>query len=379
MRDWSQCYRRLGESPREPETLEFWHSPAVADPLWDAFLRSNPCGQFQQSSLWAEFKAAEGWASHRVVATAPSGIVGGFQILWKKGRGGRLGYVSKGPVAHPESAALARRLGALLSGAARELGLTALIAQPPDETAIGAAAYEEGGYILSNPMHIIETTYLIDVGAGMDVLRGRMSGSLRRNLGKAGKKGIVAREGTSEDVPAFFELMAATCRRQNTAPNPSSAESVALLRRIFSPSNSIRMTFAEGAGGTPAAKLCINFGDRVTLWKKGWDGSRGELHPNEFLAYEALEWAQGRGYRLCDFCSLGRPAALRILEGKPLIPECLSSRDEYHLRFGGFPKLLPPSMVYIPNLVLRWGFRNTYARVERLRSSKSPGPMRAAD
>jgi len=365
--EWAPGYRRLDPFPAESEMSAAWHSSATADPLWDDFLRGTPRGQYQQSSLWAEYKATEGWTPHRIILTGPGGIVGGFQILWKKTRLGRIGYLSKGPVAHPESAVLVRQLGALLVDVAGKLRLTALNVQLPDETRIETGLAAETGGIRSNPMGVIEATYLVDVRPEMEVLRSKMSPSLRRNIRRAKKERMVVREGTAADIPRFFQLMAATCQRQETAPNPPSEEAVRRLWEIFSPTKSIRMTFAECGDGSPAAKLCLHFGDRVTLWKKGWDGSLGQLHPNELLEDEALEWAHAHGYRICDFCSLDRIAAARILGGKPAVGESLSSRDEYHLRFGGFPQLLPPSLMLIPNPLLRWGFRNVYARLERRR------------
>ncbi|MBL9129136.1 MAG: hypothetical protein JNL97_15910, partial [Verrucomicrobiales bacterium] len=41
--------------------MQIVYSTEVVDPAWDRFVEACPAGQFQQSSMWAEAKAAEGW------------------------------------------------------------------------------------------------------------------------------------------------------------------------------------------------------------------------------------------------------------------------------------------------------------------------------
>ena len=70
---------------------------------WDEFLGSSPRGQFQQSTGWAQVKAREGWSAVREYLDPTAPRSGGFQLLWKKSRLGRVGYVSKGPVLPEET------------------------------------------------------------------------------------------------------------------------------------------------------------------------------------------------------------------------------------------------------------------------------------
>jgi hypothetical protein len=370
MRDWSQSYRKIANHPAETGGQEVWLSPAIHDPWWDDFLRGTPCGQYQQSSLWSEYKAGEGWHHHRVVLTAAGSITGGFQILWKKIGPGRIGYVSKGPVARPEGLAIIRHLAQLLRAVANELGLSALIVQQPDEASVELSTDTEVDLLQSNPMKVVEATYLVDTHEEIDAMQSKMSPSLRRNLRKAHRQHGRVREATEADLPLFFELMAETCRRQGTKPNPGSLAAIQRLWAIFSRTNSIRITVAECNGAVPAAKLSLIFGQLVTVWKKGWDGSHGNWHPNELLEEESLAWSRSKGYRACDFCSFNRDAARKILDGVPVQANELSSRDEYHVRFGGRPRLLPPSLVFLPNPVLRWVYRHSYVRLERLQKRR---------
>jgi hypothetical protein len=363
----AQQYQRLASVSDDANEWTAWLSPSVADPLWDAFLSGSPYGQFQQSSMWAEYKAAEGWNHHRVVLMRASGIVGGFQILWKPARFGRVGYVSKGPVAAPETSLRVQQLGKLLFEAVKELGLSSLIVQQPDETRI-ALRPPDLGLVPGNPTGVYEATYLVDLRPDLEVVRARMKAKLRQNIRKARKRGTNVREGTQADLPTFFDLMVASCRRLQTVPNPPSLEAVRRLWRIFSAAGAIRVTVAECDGAVRAAELYLAFGDLVTAWKKGWDGSHGDWHPNELIEDEAIEWAQAKGFRAIDFSSFNPEAARRLLDGESVPVAELTSRDAYHVRFGGTPKLLPQSMLMVPNPVLRWSYRNLYRPLERRRS-----------
>ena len=340
-----------GEAP-----FDVWSSTTLSDPWWDAFLRSTPYGQFQQSSLWAEYKAWEGWQCQRVVVTSEVGIVGGLQLLYKRGRIGRIGYVSKGPVCLTDDESLVRLLVSRMTIEAKALGLSGLITQLPDESRVDVGLCEEFGFMPSNPVGVIEATYLIDISDPLDVVRARMHRSLRSNLRKALGKGAQVREGAEGDLPDFFELMANSCRRQGVVPSPPSLESIRCMWSIFSRTNEIHVSFAECAGSRPAAVLNLLFGDRTTLWKKGWDGTHRDWHSNELVEYHAIEKAHRQGHRICDLCSIDTAAAKDILRGEEP-GRSLRTRDAFNLKFGGYPKLLPPAMVYIPSEALRWGYR----------------------
>lgn len=366
----AQSYRKLDPERSGSGNVEAWLSPALNDTAWDTFLRGTPCGQYQQSSLWAEFKAGEGWHHHRVVITDRAGIIGGFQILWKKRGPVRIGYVSKGPVSCPESPALYEQIVQHLVLAAKDLRLSALIIQQPDETALPLPLAGQTALVQSNPLNVIEATYLVDVSADLEAIRRKMNRNVRQCVRKSLAQGMTVRPGTAADLPLFFALMNETCRRQKSAPNPASLDSFTRLWQVFARTDSVEMAFAQRDGHDVAGRMNLIFGNRVTQWKKGWDGTQRDCHPNELLADHALEWAHVHGYRTCDFSAISRPTAEFILAGRPLDVARSRSRDMFNLRLGGYPKLLPRAQLLLPNPVLRWGYRHTFARFEQRREQR---------
>jgi hypothetical protein len=175
----------------------------------------------------------------------------------------------------------------------------------------------------------------------------------------------VVRQGTEDDLPHFFALMLKTCSRQSVSPSPGSLDALRLLWRVFARTDEVQLWIAECADSRPAAQLNLLFGGRMTLWKKGWDGSHREWHSNEVLEAHAIEWANAHGYRVCDFCAIDLSIAKSILDGRSLSRTQATSRDAFNLGFGGVPKLLPPALLYVPNPVLRWVYRGVGATLLR--------------
>lgn len=200
----------------------------------------------------------------------------------------------------------------------------------------------------------------------------RIPGYNRTFIRQAQRKGVVLREGGEADIPLFFELMRQTCIRQRVAPNPGSEAEVRRIWRAFQSGGRFRMAFAEHEGKVLATLTAIRFGDRVSLWKKGWTSESSDLRPNHLLYYDALCWAQREGAKICDFYSLRRDIAEALLAGRPLTEAQSRSRDRFHLGFGGRPVLLPPAYIHFRSPVLRVAYR--LARWARSKVGPRLGP-----
>jgi len=338
-------------------------SRSLADPDWDAFLQSTGLGQYQQSTMWARYKASEGWQPLRYLFTNDHRILGGFQILCKETRFGRLGYIPKGPVLPDGGPIEYERAIDLMVRAAHDHDLRALIAQPPDDCVEATELMHRKGFLTSNLLNVIDSTLVVPLDNEInDVIR-RMDPETRRKIRQARKNNISIREGEKEDLPIFFELMATTCRRQSVVPNPSSPLLLQALWDAFRPSRHIDITFAVHNGKILAGALCILFGNRVTIWKKGWSESGGEFRPNDFLHENVISKAHRNNYANFDFAGLDREIALSLISGNPLSDSQKKSRDAFNLRFGGFPKLLPKAMIYVKSNVLRQAFQFITKRI----------------
>lgn len=334
--------------------LHMESSESVRDPGWDEFLLSCPLGQYQQSSMWAETKLVDGWQPWRLKAFSAGKLVGGFQLLCRRTKFGRIGYVAKGPVVsdqHPEAVAVL--LGAVKMSA-RKLGCRALIVQPPDYDPHCGPILEQEGYLPDRMVGVIDATLLLRLGAGPLQPDQILHRSNRRNVRLAQKRGLAFVERESSSLPEFFELMRATCARQQQAPNPSSVEAFESVWRAFSPGGHVRLFFVTLGEELVSGQVCLAFGRRITFWKRGWSGQHGNAYPNDLLTWSMIERAAASGYGEVDFGSLKRSSAEALLAGKSPDEIDISSRDRFHIGFGGTPVLQPPARVFIANPLIKF-------------------------
>ena len=310
---------------------------------WEAFLESQPRGQYQQSVRWGWVKEGDGWRCRLETWGCGGQLAGGFLLLIKRTRLGRLGFVNKGPVLAEEtpetvSAALDRVVRVAL-----EERLQALIVQPPDASAIGSDELWGRGFCKSPVPGIIDATLVASLEGGSEGILHRLSRSARRELRLARERGVRVVEGGPADLPAFFELMCLTCRRQGARPNPSSVE--ALRRRWTAFGSNMRLLLALVGDELVAGLSLLRFGERCTFEKKGWNGRHAAAFPNTLLNVEAMFRAAEWGCRVVDFCAIDRSLAERMLGGQSVDEDLAKTRHAFNVRLGARPVLLPPALV----------------------------------
>jgi hypothetical protein len=203
-------------------------------------------------------------------------------------------------------------------------------------------------------LSITASTLVIDVSQPLDMIERQLRKDRRRNVRQAGRSGVTIVEGGDADVAEFFRLMLATCQHQRTAPNPASLEAAGALWRSFAPPRGKRrLCFAVVDGRAIATSLSLAFGNRVTIWKVGWDRTERAAQANTLLAWDAIAWASAGGYRWFDFASLDRDIAEAKRSDTLVTEDIAERRDVFKLGFGGEAWLLPPAMTRLASAPLR--------------------------
>jgi hypothetical protein len=334
-----------------------WQGTDIEDEAWDVFLQRTPLGEYVQSSIWARAKSVDGWKCHRVLLTVNQEILGGFQLLWRSSRFGKIGYVSRGPVAKTEDEEITRALVDLMKKTSHHVGLRAMIVQPPGRSQSIEPLLSKAKFCPNGFLGIVTANLMVDVSDGWQTVEGRMRRTTRQQVRKAIRNGISIREGGEKDLGIFFDLMLQTCKRQRVRANPSSLDVLTALMRASEGREICRLTLAEYQGRSISGLFCIAFGEGVTLWKKGSLPEFLHLHPVEALYQDAMLWAHSKKYRYCDFAALDRRIAEALIKGATLSSEQRKGRDIFNLGFGGNAVLLPEAYLYFPNPLLAWGYR----------------------
>lgn len=319
--------------------------------VWDRFLEATPEGQFQQASGWAKVKARDGWSVERRLHGPEAAPIGGFQLLWKRSRLGRIGYVSKGPVVAADRPEAGPELVDRLIATAREIGLRALVVQPPDDTRLAPGELDRRGFLPYALPSVIRTTAVLPLADGPEAVARRMDRQARREWRVAEKRGVRFRWGGREDLSVFFEMMCESARRQQSSPNPARLD---LLEALWDElAGRAFLGLAEHEGKIVAGLLLVGFGRRLNFWKKGWRSEDPKLFANCLLNAEALVWGAHGAYDFADFAAMAPEVAETLLAGKRLNDEQNRGRDRFNLRLGAGPRKLPPAQLLAPSAPIR--------------------------
>ncbi len=353
-----------GLSPLQQTTLEI--SDDLASPEWDAFVACAPGGHHTQTSLWAQVKAPLGWQATRVIARREGRIAGGAQILYRRVPlvAGSIGYLTKGPLLPPGDPALEDLVMRQVREVARQKRIRFLIAQPPSDRQ-NLCEHMPGWGFHPSLMEFAPTPYTtvrLDLSESTDELLVGMRSKTRYNIRLAERHGVTVREGTGQDLGVFYRTLQATHERQNFPEYPE--EYWRRFYQVFQACGYTKIFLSEYEGEVVSSVLLVNFGDAVIYKKGGWLGSQKDLHPNEILHWEAIQWAKRQGYRYYDFEGIN-PDAARAMQQEGSLPKSFyGSLSWFKVGFGGELQFYPGAYDYLPDPLLRWGYANVFARVK---------------
>lgn len=305
----AQRTRRKGVLPKHPvRPLHLGgedppEDPCAVDPdVWDRFVAAHPQAHILQTSLWGDLKAAFGWEAERVALTEGGQIVAGAQVLYRRlpGGVGRLAYVPRGPLVDwadgPTLAALMEKL----AQAARARGAIALTLEPelPDEPAWRDRLAGLG--LIPSPLGSVQPrrTLIVDLTGDEGAILARMKQKTRYNIRLAERKGVVVRDGTEADLPAFHRLMAETAARNRFGVHAPAYYDRAY--HLFVPRGWARLLMAEVGGEPVAAVMAFAVGRRAWYFYGASSDSHREKMPTYLLQWEAMRWARSLGCEAYD-------------------------------------------------------------------------------
>lgn len=262
--------------------------------VWDAFVEGEGSFALLQSWNWGTFKEELGWKASRIVVEDGGRIVGGAQLLVKPlPLGLSIAYVPRGPLGDWLTDEVARPLFSELICLARQNGAIFLKIEPALRRGLPSQGLlERYGFRHSRTPNQPQTTIVLDLTQSEDDILAHMRKKTRQYVRRAEREGITVRLGTSEDLPAFENLMHLTATREHFAARTSQYyraewETVALGGKGA-------LFLAYHGGQLIAARLVYRFGRHAAEFHAGSVTISG-LHPNYLLVWEAIKWAKGHG------------------------------------------------------------------------------------
>jgi lipid II:glycine glycyltransferase (peptidoglycan interpeptide bridge formation enzyme) len=334
---------------------------ASKDTDWDRFLSGHPAGHYTQSSMWGRLKARFGWQVIRILIKDADHIVGGAQILtrhlpiW-----GHIGYISKGPVVHPDHPQAIQIILNEISTLARRETIFLVSIQPPDDTTTYLDTLVNNCYEVSSYYVVPPCTVVIDLTQSEDELLSHMKRTTRQNIRAAQARGVTIMEGGADDLPAFCQLKQITESRSEFVHYDQCYYEEAWHQ--FAPGGNMKLWLAYFEEELLAGLMAIYFGQWVVY---AWAGSTRlypEKRPNDLLFWHAMHWGKEQGYHYCDLGGISPIVADALLQDREP-PDCKEKGiARYKLGFGPM-HAFPPAYDNIFLLKPKWLVRKAIAFV----------------
>jgi peptidoglycan pentaglycine glycine transferase (the first glycine) len=265
---------------------------------WNSFVAASPTGHLLQSWQWGQLKAAFGWQAIRVGIEDRGRLVAGAQVLFRffplLSPYLSIAYVPKGPILDFGNQEISEALLSAIHRLARQKRAI-LLKIEPELSHNPAVARQLQAFGFRPSQHTIQprSTIHIDLQADLDEILARMKSKTRYNVRLAGRKGVLVREGTADDLPIFCRLIELTGRRDDFAVHSQGYYEMAY--RLFVPSGLARLFLATYSGKVIAGLMVFAFGQRAWYMYGASSARERNRMPNHLLQWEAIRWARWQG------------------------------------------------------------------------------------
>ena len=268
---------------------------------WDRFVADSPSGHILQSWEWGEIKAAGGWEPVRLALADDAGAIrAAAQVLIRSlpyGLG-RLAYAPRGPVLDYEDDAALKDMLHALSAMASQRRVIALKVEPDIvEPSPLPATLERLGLAPVPPVQMRSSIW-VDLTASDDEMLARQKQKTRYNIRLAARKGVEVREGTVDDLDAWYDLYDTTAERDEFTIHDR--EYYRLVLGTLQPRDMATLLLAYHEGDLLAGIIVFRFG-RQAQYMYGASGNRKRnLMAPYLLQWEGMRWAKARGATVYD-------------------------------------------------------------------------------
>jgi peptidoglycan pentaglycine glycine transferase (the first glycine) len=299
---------------------------------FDAAVAASPLADVMQSYGWGEVKRASGWQPLRLLVEDEDGRVRAACSILKTqpARGiAPLLYAPRGPVLdYGDGAALQ----ALIDEISRRAGKAFMLkCDPPIEARSDAVtALENAGFqrVSSGAFGGVQPTavMVLDLSPGLDKVFEGFKSKWRYNIRLAERKGVSVREASRDDIPAFYEILQETARRDRFVVRARSY--FEKMWDELEPRGMLKMFMADFQGGPIAGILLTAMGERVIYNYGASSNEHRNVMPNHLIQWTAIRWAAEHGYRIYDFRGVSP-----VQEGKP-VEEHIAGLNRFKEGFG---------------------------------------------
>lgn len=319
---------------------------------------------FEQTSWWANVESEDGWNARYIVAGDMGRIVAGAIVLVRRQlRVGRVGYVLRGPLTRGEPSNAEhvwKRLASALKSFARKEQLVLLVVVPPYDGIALASALLSVGFLrhprLLPPSNLPPGTIAVDLWRNLKEIEQSYRRTIRWEINRARKKGVVVKLGTAEDLELFWARHLELCQRRGVGSNVPGFGYVCRVWYEFHQRGRAWLFNAMLAEEVLCSLICLGVGKWFYAWRIGWASASKKAYPTQAVFAQAIRTAAGAGYQFFDFMAISPDEAARLRRGEK-VNSPTAGMTFFKLGFGGSVRTLSPALDWFPNPILRFLMR----------------------
>ncbi|HVL90687.1 MAG TPA: peptidoglycan bridge formation glycyltransferase FemA/FemB family protein [Actinomycetota bacterium] len=298
---------------------------------FNGFVSAMPSGDLLQSWEWGEIKRASGWAPARYLVMDGGRIVAAASVLRTRPLKGAppLLYAPRGPVFRPEAAGAVRALAEQIR---RDAGSAFVLKCDPaiEAGSAEAGALREAGFRPAGGAGFggvqPKAVMVLDIGRDEDAILEGFKSKWRYNIRLAERKGVTVEQAGREDLPAFYDLLLITAKRDGFF-----VRGRAYFETLFDtlePRDMLSLWLARYEAAPVAGAICFAFGNRVTYVYGASSNEHRKVMPNHLMQWTMIQWARKRGATLYDFRGVSP-----VRDGKP-VEEHIAGLNRFKEGFG---------------------------------------------
>ncbi len=287
---------------------------------WNAFVAREPSFALLQSWKWGELKEKLGWKVFRIAAEEDGQILAGAQMLVRSMPLiplASIAYIPRGPLGCWLDDTIKPQLLSEFHRIAKNHRAVFLKIEPsmPNGPDVNQAL-EQHHFQPSFYGNHSRATIILDLRQDLDDVLKQMRRKTRQYIRLATQRGVVAREGTAEDLPAFYDLMKITGKRASFSPR--TYDSYKLEWQTFKENNQAILLMAYKDDRLLAGRMIFRFGTHAAEFYAGSLDEYTDLHPNYLLAWEAIKWAKAQGCHSYDLWGIPQEVGQAVYDGGDL-------------------------------------------------------------
>lgn len=369
--------------------------------VWDAAVLAAGNGHMLQTYAWGQLKSQFGWEATRLAvelapaertdgtpaplpgtgSETPGTLALGAQVLFRRLGPVSLAYIPRGPWGDLSNPLLVQELWDTIHREARRRRAVFLKVEPflADEAAY-AQVLAGWGFRPSVQRVQPVSTIVVDLTPDLAAIGARMKPKWRYNIGLATRKGVTVRKGGEADLPAFYELMQRTGRRDGFA-----LHSQAYYRQFLAQLGERAALLLACHQDKVLAGIAVTALGRQAIYMYGASSDEGRnLMPNHFLQWEAMQWAKAQGCTEYDLWGIpddaGRMPAEGAEGGEPGLDSALpaaggselSGVHRFKSGFGGEVRRTVGAWDYVYSAPLYWLYTRALPWYRGIRAAGRP-------